>query len=394
MKSKTINAALCDARTVSEEALAGFERIEINAAVLLTNPQSRELLNRYPVTVNSAAVINIPDGVTVQYVNGKHEIGPDADGNGVFLLVNGKLTLENGSLEAAKRYTQIRVNGKVLMPRSCKGQLQNLTVNGKSEYYPDGAILLKRDTEIDDLFAARASGQSYYCSGDIFFLEPGLDQEKLLEKGLRFSARRIVIAERLLNRLLPLFDEESELVRVPDGTRRIDDDLKLEMKTVRKYGPKLYVCGDVSIRDADALSALEYLYADGTVRVSKPLLEAFEKIQSDYDELKIIDPDTGYLKDRPAVTVSTALLKRYPNGLRIEDCAKVTLSADLTPDMILEKLKISDCALVLCSEPQEDAVTMIAEDVARIRTDMAGEDAAADRMPQDTQVINAAEYRL
>ena len=45
-KNKMINAATCDARAVTEESLAGYENITINAAILIVNERSKELLNK------------------------------------------------------------------------------------------------------------------------------------------------------------------------------------------------------------------------------------------------------------------------------------------------------------------------------------------------------------
>ena len=105
------------------------------------------------------------------------------------------------------------------------------------------------------------------------------------------------------------------------------------------------------------------------------------------------------------VTVGASVLKKYPHGIRIEDCTKVTLAEDLTPEDIMEKLRIEDCAVVVCTKEQEEAVNMIAEDVALIR--ISGQDEEEDREGsaggllkgvlgnlKDTQVINAAEYRM
>ena len=407
MKSKVINAATCDAREVTEESLAGFEHITINAAILIVGERSRELLNKYPVTMNVANVLEVPDGqnITVKSINGKGEIGPDADGTGVFLMVNGKLLVADGSAEAVKSYFRIMVNGKVLMPKSMEGQFANFQVNGKTEYYPDGASILKADTEIDDLFIQRAANTLYYCSGNLFFVDNGINAETLIQKGLKFAARKIIITESLVSKLISQFDEEAEIIRVPDGTVLIDDDLELKPKMIRKYGTKLCVTGDVSIMDAEALSSLEYLFADGIIRVAKELEEAFDEIESVYDELKVIDPEQGQLSDRPMLKVGAVVLKKYPHGVRIEDCAKVTLSEDLSPEDIMEKLHISDCAMVVCTKEQEEAVNMIAEDVAMIK--IAGQDQEdnADGMAsgilsdffgklKDAQVINAAEYKM
>ena len=407
MKNKVINAATCDAREVTEESLTGFEHITINAAILIVGERSRELLNKYPVTMNVANVIEVPDGqnISVKSINGKGEIGPDANGNGVFLMVNGKLLVDDGSTEAVKSYYRIMVNGKVLMPKSMEGQFANFQVNGKTEYYPDGASILKADTGIDGLFIKRAANTLYYTPGNLFFLDTGIDTEALVRKGLKFAARRIIIAESLLDKLISQFDEEAEIVRVPDGTVLIDDDLELKPKTIRKYGTKLLVTGDVSIMDAEALASLEYLFVDGTIRITKELEEAFDEIESVYDELKVIDPEQGLLSDRPMLKVGTAVLKKYQHGVRVEDCAKVTLSEDLNPEDIMEKLHISDCAMVVCTKEQEEAVNMIAEDVAMIR--IAGQDQgdSEDGMVdgllgsyfgklKDAQVINAAEYKM
>ena len=44
MKKKVINAATCDARSVTEESLAGFDKITINAAIMIVGERSKELL--------------------------------------------------------------------------------------------------------------------------------------------------------------------------------------------------------------------------------------------------------------------------------------------------------------------------------------------------------------
>ena len=141
-KNKMINAATCDARAVTEESLAGYEHITINASILIVGEHSRDLLNKYPVTMNVSSVVEVPDGqdASVQSINGAGEIGPDADGTGVLLLVNGRLVIADNSQDAVKSYYRIMVNGTVLMPESCEGQFPNIQVNGKTEYYPDAAL--------------------------------------------------------------------------------------------------------------------------------------------------------------------------------------------------------------------------------------------------------------
>lgn len=403
MKNKMINAAICDARNVAEESLSGFDRIAINAAILIVGERAKELLNKYLATMNVANVIEVPDGrnIWVKSIDGKGEIGPDSDGTDVFLMVNGKLTIKEGSEDAAKSYHRNMVNGKVLMPKSYEGKLPNLQIDGKTELYPDGATILKANTQVDDLFAKRASNTLYYCSGNIFFLDAKMDAKRILAKGIRFTASRIVIAESLMDQMVSAFDEEAEIIRVPDGARLIDDDIELKPKTIKKYGDMLCVAGDVLIRDAEALSSLKYLFVDGTVTIHMDLKEAFDEIEAVYDDLKVIDPEQGCLSDRPLIKVGTAVLKKYPHGVRIEDCAKVKLAEDLSLEEIMGKMKISDC-----TKEQEEAVNMIAEDVAMIKVQrLEEEDENQNGMVggmlgsflgkmKDGQVINAAEYKM
>ncbi|MBQ7492719.1 MAG: hypothetical protein IJT76_09095, partial [Clostridia bacterium] len=245
------------------------------------------------------------------------------------------------------------------------------------------------------------TGGSRFSNHNEFFLDTGIDTDKMIGKGLKFTAKRIIIAESLVDKLVALFDEEADIMKVPDGTRFIDDDLELKPKTIKKYGTKLCVSGDVSIQDAEALSSLEYLFAGGTVSVNKGLEDAFDEIESVYDELRIIDPDLGYIVDRPMVKVGAAVLGKYPKGVRVEDCAKVTLSEELSAEAIMEKLHIVDCAMVICTKEQEEAVNMIAEDVAMILVAGQDQEDEEDGMLgsffgklKDTQIINAAEYKM
>ena len=181
--------------------------------------------------------------------------------------------------------------------------------------------------------------------------------------------------------------------------------VELKTKIIRKYGTKLCVCGNVSIQESEALASLEYLFADGTVSVDKELEDAFDEIDSVYTRLKVIDPELGYITDRPMVKIGTAVLKKYPKGVQLEDCATVRLSKELSAEDIIAKLHISDCAVVVCTKEQEEAVSVIAEDVAMIGALGQEQEGGDDEKEggifgsflnelKDTQVINAAEYKM
>lgn len=87
----------------------------------------------------------------------------------------------------------------------------------------------------------------------------------------------------------------------------------------------------------------------------------------------------------------------------MEDCAEVELSEDLTPDEIIESLRISDCAIVCCSAGQEDAVNIVSRDAAEIEVsgtegergkDRKGEILSGTAEEKDAQVIHATQYKM
>ncbi len=404
MKKKMINAAVCDARDVSEESLTGYESILINAALLLVNERAKEILNRYPVNLNVASIVEVPGGqdIQVKCVNGREEIGADADGKGVLLMANGSLIIH--SVEAASTFFKIVVNGNAWMPRGARGKLQNVQVNGNTKYYPDGAVILDSNTVIDNLFVAIAKNPIYYCPGTMFFLDSDLDVDALSEKKIGFEAKKYVIANGKVNGLLPYLEETGEIQVVPNGTTFIKGNIELKPSVLRKYGSKICVSGDVIISDSESLAKMQYLYAGGTVKLDQSLEEAFADLDSNYKELKLVDPLQGIISDQTVVKIGKTIFEKYPSGVKVVDCVQVRLSDQLAPNEIMEKLRISDCVTVCCSSEQEEAVYFVSQDVTQIKVDGRDsddneEDRKKDPLQElsddlDVQMINLVEYKM
>ena len=96
--------------------------------------------------------------------------------------------------------------------------------------------------------------------------------------------------------------------------------------------------------------------------------------------------------------VDTKLLEKYPDGVQVTDCAMVRIAKDVSPELILERLTIADCAKVFCTEEQEAAVSAVSKDVAMIGSmgDM-GEDmmdlvTGSLHLNPNLKVINASDY--
>lgn len=406
MKQMMVNCATCDMRSVSEQTLQSYEQITVNAASVLVTAQTKELINRYNVKLNAAEVIEVPSGENVRVLshNGAYELTADGkpnSGETALLWVNGALTIGADALEAAQAFYKIQVNGAVTMPKSMSGRLSNLSVNGSVSTYPDGAILLRRNAEIDKTFPLRAKENAiYWAARRLVFTDTALDTEKLAGRNVRFASKSAIVAESLAEAVTPLLSEDTDIMIVPDGTKFINYPLKLNKRFLKKCGTKVFYNADLTVEpDAnEVLPEIEYLYVNGSVKLPEELVDAFEDAVDHYEEL-IVQKQVGkVIEDHVRATVDMALLETYPDGIRITDCAMVHLAKDVPPEMILERLSVEDCAQVFCTPEQEAAVTAVSKDVAMIGGKDEESGFATDmvtgmlHLNPSVKVVNASEY--
>lgn len=398
-KKLEINCGTLDTRNLAEETLAAYESIAVNCGTVVVTPESQALLSRYGVQMNCGNTLCLPKDVVLRQINGSYKITPtDAVGTRSHLSVNGMLEIASGSQKVLESYVGILVNGSLLCPESLGGCLQNVSINGNTTLYPDEAILLKRNAVIDRLFALRAKEKLYWSSKRMIMVDPQLDGEKLAAKGARFQTQEVILAESLVDSLIDHIDERANIVIVPDGAAVICDDVTLTDATVRKYGTKLYVLGDVKIH-ADSQSALEqltYLKVCGNGKAYAPLetITLFlEKAEID-GEVQEEVPFLGRLiEDKNSLRVSNWLLEKEEHGILVQDCAIVTIDQDVSNELIVEKLRLVDCGVVRCSQEQEAALALVCEDCGSIG---AGEEVMLDKLgltpDPNTVTINAGDY--
>lgn len=401
MKKMVVNCAKCDMRNVSEETLKSYEQITVNAATVLVTPEKKDLIARYNVTLNVADVIEVPAGENVRVVNqnGSYDLTADRapqDGETVLLFVNGVLNIDADAAEAAQKYHKINVNGAVTMPKSVSGALHNLSVNGSVNTYPDGAIRLRRNAVIDKTFPLRAKENAlYWAFRRLIFTDLALDTEKLHNRNVRFAAKTALIAESLAETVVPMLSEDTDIQIVPDGTKFFDFDVRMNKRFLKKFGTKAYINGDLTVEDeaAEILPEIEYLYVNGSVKISEALADAFEDVDAHYDEL-VIQKKTGkIIEDHVRATVDKALLEKYADGILVTDCAMVHIAKDVPSELILERLSIADCAKVFCTEEQEAAVCAVSRDVASIGDEsLKDEITGALHLNPDVKVVNASDY--
>ena len=393
---KVISCSTCDTRNVTEESLAAFEKITINASDLLVSPESKLLLDRYGVEIHCTDMVEVPADCVIRTVNGMAAIMPtDATGPATILQVNGRLDIAPGTQEALKRYVKIHVNGMVSYPNSLEGHLPMLELNGSTICYPDDAVILKNNASIDHIFLLRAKDRLYWSPNRLICTDLTLDTAALKAKGTHFHARKALIAESLLEDMVGLMDDRADIIPVPDGTRVLTDDVTLTTNLLKKMGKKLYVLGNVKVEDAAALEAIEYLHVEGSVTVDETSKDLAELKAEAEGGVKVLRATSGRVIEDRDDTVEVTAWMLEQGSLLIQDCDTVWIDPAIAPEVILDRLTIEDCESVCCAPAQKGAVSFVCEDVEEIMTE---EDAAKkkeerdDPCDPDTVVLQATEY--
>lgn len=405
-KKLIINCSTCDARNAREETYAHYESIVINCATVLTNDTGKAVLNKLPFSLNCANVQEVPEGTQLRTANGSTEIksGDTVSQEPYFLVVNGSVTIGSHTEKQLEACVGMCVNGSLTCPESIYPQLKNVKVNGSTTCYPDGAILLKRNAVIDKLFTLRAKNALYWASRRIIFTDLTLDAQALAARGATFSAQEVIVAQSLLESLIDRIDEKAEIVVVPDGTAVVLDDLTLDGAALGRYGKQLYVVGDVTVpEDGGVLDEISYLNVRGDARVPEAYRELLLSLLTDIaGEVRLAKPNGSRISDKPLVKITRWMLEQQPKGLEVCDCAVVKIAEDIPKELIAKSLRIRDCADVTCTPEQEDAVTMICEDVGNIGSKPTPEGVGGllggvlkgIQGVLDTKVVNAADYVL
>ena len=396
-KKLLINCASCDARKIREDDYAHYEAININTSALFTSPEAKAVLNRLPVSIDCANVIELEGDVDLRSVNGRGEIRSEdaVPERKFYMLVNGVLNIGPDTRKQLAQCVGMTINGALKCPESVYASLSGVMINGSVACYPDGAIVLKRNAVIDGLFALRAKSALYWAERRMIMVDAELDAEALKNKGASFSAKEVIIARSKVEAMLGLIDERAELTIVPDGTAVVLDDITLDAAALHRHGKRLYVIGDVTVpENASALDELEYLNIRGDARVPEQYREKLlDKLADISGEVKLARPKEASIADKPIVKVTKWMLEQQPAGIEVIDCAVVKIADDIPKELLAERLRIEDCGVVKCGEELEDTIAMVCENVGRIGGESDSVMAGLKDMTE-TKFINAAEYIL
>ena len=402
-KNLIINSDVCDTRKMKAEDYSGYESIVINGDIVIVSPSSKGILARLPVVQNCDATIELEEDedIGVNVINGSGEITPKTVMRPhTIMVVNGSLHVEPGAEKVLESCERIVVNGTIEIPKSLEGFLDKIHVNGILKSYPDGCIMLKDELLIDRIFPLRAEqGACYHVSETVIISDKTVDLGKLAEKQVRFITPQVILPECMVEDSVALFDIQTEYVVIPDGLELVYGDAVLDEKLIREKGGNLFVCGDLEAdREADMeqlAAKIGKLVVTGCVAVTRAQKDAFMRLGAAYNELEVVRGGR-VLSDKVKVKVDQALIDSSPEGIEICDVVKVVIAEEVAAETILQKLSLHHCASVICSEEQENAVSLISEDVANIGREGDEEKPVAGIFSKmkDAKIINAENYVL
>lgn len=364
-----INAEVCDSRQMKEEVYEGYKRIIINAEVLIASPRSREILNRLGAVINSEAIVDVAEDEIVEsrISNGKEVISKGSKPqNKVILLANGKVTIEPGSEEVMEQYVYMLVNGPLYCPRSMKGYTDKMLINGTTVLYPEDAVMLDSKFVMDKFFPLRVKENEKYFVAKKLIIEDAVDADKLVEKNVRFETPCAVMRESKVEKLAGLFDITTKFNIIPEDMTFVKGDADLNDDLFDKSGCRLYVDGNLKVStDFTKLDKLEKLSVTGKLTVRESMYQEMKHVDIDAGEVEYLF-EGKHIANSPKAKVDRALLMANEKGVRVVNCALLSIDKDVEPQLICDRLQIKNCAKVSCTEEQESAVHTVAENVAMV----------------------------
>lgn len=391
-KKLSVNTALCDMTEITEERLSQYDAIEINAAAVIQSEKSAVLISNYPVEINTACVIKVPEGINLIIKNGFLEINEKSfAADNSFLFVSGSLFIRPAAGKALESYQKIIVNGSLIYPEGISDAVSKIQVNGSQKSYPDNAICLLKDEDIDKYFILRARRDTpYFIDGTVKLLDPSLDIAALVYKNVTLLCKKAMVREGLFEQSLSLFDDRTEIQIIPDECRLLPDNTEINSGTISLFGKKLYRNGDLTLTEQsmEALSGLEYLKVTGALYIPEKYSRDLSAFPVEYGSIFVIKG--ALITDRSNIRIDKQLLEQEPGGLHIVDCAVAEITEDVPVELIRSRLRLEDIAVVRCSPAIRNAVELISKDVALFE-DCKEEEAQED---ENTSFVNAASYKF
>lgn len=395
-KKLVVNCDICDTRKANEEDLKKFEKICINADLLLVDEKSKAMLNRLPIECKLDETIQLEEKEEIGVINynGKYEITKSLSCTEKKLLfVNGLLVIHPGTEEVLKSFIRIFVNGSVNYPDSMSAYINRIFVNGKMESYPDNYTMMEYNWILDPYFPIRAKENgNYFSAQTIEITNKAIDTSLLLKKGVHFKTKELYVLEEKLKDCAELFSEDVKFQVVPTGFEFIKGNTIFENDLLLKYGNRLYVKGDFILeeKNKDDFSKIEALHITGTLYLPEGQIKQLNQ-NILYDQIETIKGNAIWKGS--IVNLDKEMLSKNPKGISLIKCAIVQIDPTISEQELSEKVCLIKCAVVKCNKEQRAVIESIGNKIAKIQCE-GEENKIETNIEKGTQVINADRYIL
>jgi hypothetical protein len=393
-KTMTIYCEICDTRRIQEKAYQGYDKIILNAEVVIVNGQSKAVLEKLNINCNAEEFIEVDNDngsdIPLVSINGVYSIGSAVPAEEhIILMINGSLMINPGAEEALKHYKAILVNGSVLCPDSMSAHLSRMSINGSTAIYPDGYILLPNNFVIDKYFPLRAANNGkYFVPNAVKLLDKTVNTAQLAEKNIQFKTKKLLVPEEKIEEVAPLFEESTEFIVIPCGFTAVDGNAKLDGELIKKYGNKIFVYGNLDAKGdiSDITSQIDSLKITGRVALTKKSAVEFNKINAEYKKADIVKE--VILRNKAVVRLNNDSISLSAEGISLINCGVVTIESDVIPQSIIRLVDMKNIGTVVCSQEQVTAVEMIGINIGRITTDPVKETVS----PVGSNVVTTEKY--
>lgn len=331
--------AIVDLTGASAEKLAQIKSISGAALLLLGQDQDVSGIAIKDV----ASLIRLPGGVKFKSANGVTTISAaDECEDKVYLMANGVLTIApDVTPEMIKsRYAGMMINGVTICSRSVNDALTAIgaNVNGKTDVYPDGAVLMMEQTVLLDGAFAEGSAPGTYAVNKVVALDAGA-VETALARGISFFTDNVVCAHAARVCALKLMRECSpDVTEIPDGFEYSDGLKKVDRLRARRLRGRVFTQNDVELEfavTADDLKRLEALHTTGRLTMSQAQLDAFMDLDLDCDALTLRDP--GDISVDGDYALNAAALESLEGKRRLCVAGDLSLDGDVSAQMLRDK---------------------------------------------------------
>ena len=250
------------------------------------------------------------------------------------------------------------------------GYLTKLSASNSVSIYPDDCMILNDTFIVDKYFPLRAKeGNKYYVKDKVIIQDKSVDLQKLVEKNVRFVTEQLIIPEEMVESCIELFDEKVNFVVIPAGMALHYGDAVLNEELLKKEGDSIYVYGNLKVPEDVKLDTLDELISKLMVKETVVLMKnqeaSFKKLNVDYQRLEF-EWEGRIIENKPNISIDKILLENSSDQVLVRNIATVKIAQDVTPELILNYLRIQNCAQVLCNEEQKSVIAAISQNVAQI----------------------------